>query len=270
MNWILLFAAIVLCVFLFIKYQRLKLKKYVKKLFSTSPPILHKSFKYSDIENLPTPVKKYFKLVLTEGQPYISYARLKHKGFFRTSPNSKWTKISGQEYFTSIKPGFLWQGKTRLFRALDMFIDCKGKLEVYLFSLIKIITSEGEETDKGELLRWLAETAIFPTALLSNDYISWEHINHTSAQLCLQYENFQLQCNVLFNEAGEIYQIETDRFYLNDKTIHKWIGNFSDYKRFANILIPTTLEVSWILPQGKFTYVKFNITEIEFNKPELY
>lgn len=250
--------------------NRITFKKYVKELFSTSPKINFTKSSYSQIESLPEPVKKYFNLVLNEEQPFISCVRLRHDGYFRTKPNGKWVEIKGEEYFTVGVPGFVWKGNTRLFCALDMFISGKGKLLVYLLSTIRILKSEGEETDKGELLRWLAEAAIFPTALLPGDYISWEPIDQLSSLLILRYNNFHLECEVFFKDTGEIYKIQSERFYMNDQKLHKWIGYLSNYKRFNKILIPTTLEVSWDLPEGIFTYAKFNITELEFNKPECY
>ncbi|WP_298360037.1 DUF6544 family protein [Runella sp.] len=55
----------------------------VKELFSHSKNISNKTFSYRQLVGLPEPVKRYFKHVVKEGQPYISYARLKHDGQFR-------------------------------------------------------------------------------------------------------------------------------------------------------------------------------------------
>ncbi|MGC8858839.1 MAG: DUF6544 family protein [Ignavibacteria bacterium] len=270
MIWIFFVLFIVLFLSLALLIQKFIFNRYIRQLFSNSPMVSSIKFSYTQIENLPEPVKKYFKLVLKEGQPYISYVRLKHNGYFRTKPNGKWVQIKGQEYFTAYIPGFIWKGSTKLFHALDMFIAGKGKLFVYLFRIIRILKSEGEETDRGELLRWLAEAVVFPTALLPNDYILWRPINQTSSRLILSYNDFQLECQVFFKDTGEIYQIESNRFYMNDKKLHKWIGYFSGYKRYNDILVPTVLEVSWDLPEGIFNYVRFNITKLEFDKPYCY
>ena len=48
--------------------------KEVKELFSQSKNISEKIFNYKQLIELPEPVQRYFKHVLKDGQPYISYA----------------------------------------------------------------------------------------------------------------------------------------------------------------------------------------------------
>ena len=81
------------------------LNKKVKELFSQSKNISGKTFNYEQIAGLPEPVQRYFKHVLKEGQPYISYGRITHDGQFRTGLDKKWVNIKGGQYFTTEKPG---------------------------------------------------------------------------------------------------------------------------------------------------------------------
>ena len=59
--------------------------KEVSELFSQSKNISNKIFNYEQLSGLPEPVQRYFKHVLKEGQPYISYVRLKHNGQFKNN-----------------------------------------------------------------------------------------------------------------------------------------------------------------------------------------
>lgn len=45
----------------------------VNELFAQSGKISGKVFTYKQLDSLPKPVQRYFKHVLKEGQPYISY-----------------------------------------------------------------------------------------------------------------------------------------------------------------------------------------------------
>ncbi len=56
----------------------------VKTLFKQSKSIAQLTFQKTQLDNLPEPVQRYFNYTLNEGQPYISYARIKHKGQFKT------------------------------------------------------------------------------------------------------------------------------------------------------------------------------------------
>lgn len=70
----------------------LQFKKEVTELFSQSKNISSKTFSYEQLSGLPKPVKSYFKHVLKEGHPYISYVRLKHNGQFKTGLKKKLDK----------------------------------------------------------------------------------------------------------------------------------------------------------------------------------
>ena len=87
----------------------------------------------------------YFKHVLKEGQPYISYLRMTHDGQFKSSEKKDWVDIEGEEYFAAEKPGFIWKGKTSMFTARDMYIADKGRLVVSLFSVLNIVNAQGEQ-----------------------------------------------------------------------------------------------------------------------------
>lgn len=103
-------------------YLTFQFNKEIKQLFSESKNIRDAKFNYKQLVSLPEPVQRYFKHVLKEGQPYISYTRFKHDGKFKPGIKKDWVDIEGEEYFTSEKPGFIWKGKTSLFTARDMYI----------------------------------------------------------------------------------------------------------------------------------------------------
>jgi len=44
----------------------------------------------------------------------------------------------------------------------------------------------------------------------------------------------------------------------------------ADYKEINGITIPTKVEVIWKLEKGEFSYAKFNVKKIEYNKPEKF
>ena len=106
------------------------------ELFAQSENISDKRFSYDQISGLPEPVQHYFKHVLKEGQPYISYVRLMHDGFFKPGQKKDWVEIEGEQYFTSDKPGFIWKARTSLVTVRDMYISGKGRIIVSLFFLL--------------------------------------------------------------------------------------------------------------------------------------
>ncbi len=245
----------------------IRFNKQVKQLFADSKNISDKKYEYSQIESLPEPVQRYFRYVLKEGQPYISSVRIIHEGQFKTDLKKDWVKITGEEYFTTEKPGFIWKGNTATFTARDMYLEHKGRLVVSLFSLVNVVNVQGEQYNQGELLRWLGESVWFPTNLLPNENLKWTPIDNQSAKINFNYEGLYLFFIVTFNKKGEITQMQTKR-YMDEKNLETWIIKPSDYKTINGVLIPTKAEVAWRLNGVDYSYAKFNIIKIEYEKPE--
>ncbi|MFZ4715875.1 MAG: DUF6920 family protein [Bacteriovoracaceae bacterium] len=237
----------------------------VKLLFELSIPINTNSFSYSQIKGLPEPVQRYFRFALTEGQNNIHSVRLIHDGHFKTNLNANWTDIKGEQYFTASPPGFVWKGSTKFFQAQDMYIKDNGRLMVFLLSFLKIVDGHGLEYDQGELSRWLAENVWFPTNLLPSQNLSWSAIDNFHSKLIYNHHGIQLLFYVEINKIGEIVQIETKR-YMDKEKLETWVIRLSEYKTMNNIKVPTKISASWQIESGEFTYARFNILKMEYDK----
>jgi len=262
---------LLICIILIIGKINLffKFKNQVKDLFRNSIKVTNQKFDKSQLEGLPEPVKKYFLYALREGQSYINYVRIKHSGQFKTGFGNKWVNIMGEQYVTTQIPGFIWKGTTSIFAARDIYISGKGRLIVSLLSMINTVDAMGDQYNQGELLRWLGESVLYPTTLLPSENLKWQLMDGNMAKLIFNYNELQLFFDVTFNEQGEITQMESMR-YIDQVKIEKWVIKLSDYKEFQNIKIPTSTEVLWKLEKGDFSYARFNITKVEYEKPELF
>jgi len=209
-------------------------------------------------------VKRYFGLVLKNGQPYINFIRLTHYGQFKTGMDKKWTDINGEEYFTTENPGFIWQGKTRLFTAIDSYINGKGRLIVLLFSLLKIVDRRGDDMNDAELLRWLSESVWFPTNLLPSELLQWIAIDDHSATLQFAHGKTILSFVVTFNTGGEITQLKTKRL-MEKQQKQTWIIRLSNYQRMNDVIVPTQAEVMWQINKKNHPYARFIVNNIEYD-----
>jgi hypothetical protein len=246
-----------------------KFDREVKELFAQSKNISDQLYHKDQLNNLPEPVQRYFRHILKEGQPYISYARIKHDGQFKTDLEKGWINITGEQYATIEKPGFIWKGTTSMFVARDMYISDKGRLIATLLSVYNVADAKGEKYNEGELLRWLGESVLYPTNFLPNDRLHWSPIDSTTSKLTFNYNGLSLFFKITFNEIGEITQMETKR-YMGEENLETWVIKATNYKELNNVLIPTAFDVLWRLDKGDFSYAKFNVTEVEYNKPEKF
>ena len=244
--------------------------RQVKQLFTQSTIISNRKFSYQQLEGLPEPVQRYFKLVLNDGQPYISYVRLKHDGQFKTGLKKDWVNIIGEQYFTTQKPGFIWKGTTSMFIARDMYLSDEGRLIATILSTINVVDIHGKQQyNESELLRWLSESIWFPTNLLPSENLQWTAIDDESARLSCSYKGLSLFYTISFNTIGEIIKMETKR-YMDEKRLETWKINPCNYEEKNGVIIPTQAEVFWRLKEGDFSYAKFKVNTIEYNIPERF
>jgi hypothetical protein len=241
----------------------------VKVLFANSKYIGYSRFSHEQLSGLPIPVQRYFNRVLSEGQRYISDARITHNGEFKTGLDKDWVNIKGEQYATTERPGFIWKGVTSLFTARDMYILDQGRLVVSLFGLVKVADAKGEQYNQGELLRWLGESVLYPTNLLPSKNLQWSAVNDHTANFTFVYAGISVTYLVTFNDIGEIVQLETKR-YMDKDHLETWIIKMEDYKKMNGVYVPTRFDVRWRLKTGDFSYAKFNVVKVEYDKPSRF
>ncbi len=269
MFFFLLISLLLLAGWLFLWRMEANHRNDVDALFALSEEKPIKRFSYAQLEGLPEPVQRYFKYALKEGQPYVRYVRLKHKGQFKTQPDKSWVPIEGEQYFTASPPGFIWKGRTTFFTAHDRFVNGEGNLTVRLLHLFKMVDTEGLEADEAELQRWVSENFWFPTNLLPGPFVEWEAIDRNTAKLNYAYKHLSFSMLTRFNEKGQIIRVEVER-YKEPGQKKTWIGRAGAYEAFDEMMIPTFIEAVWKEDTEEYPYARFELTHIEYGIPESY
>jgi len=231
----------------------------------------------ADYEDVPVPVQRYFEAIGIEGQPAIRSVRLKQRGQMRTSSDSNWIPIEAEQYLSVDPPGFVWLAKTRLMGVFpmwvrDKFMDGYGEMWIKPLGIVTIARSTGPEIDQGTMLRYLAEMAWFPTAFLPDEYLQWEAIDDRSARAIFTLGEQSVAATFEFGDSGLIERVEAQRYYdVGDRhELTRWSGIHKDYREVDSVQIPTGAELTWHLDDGDFTWLKLEVTEIEFNNPTRY
>ena len=242
-----------------------RLRANVQWLFAQAPEATGLVYHETTLTGLPAPVQRYFRHVLTEGQPYLHGLRLRHGGRFKTDLKKDWVAIEGEQYITADPPGFIWQGTTRQFVARDAYEAGRGSLRVRLLGAVLMVNGRGPHYDEGELLRWLAESTWLPTALLPGAGIAWTAVDEYSAQLTFTQGHQSVTCLMRFNERDEIAVCEASR-YFNETMRRPWQCRFEQYRRWHGVLIPTVGEASWVIDGQRQPYARFLVRELDYDQ----
>jgi len=69
-----------------------------------------------------------------------------------------------------------------------------------------------------------------------------------------------------FDQEGNLVSTEAMRYRESDEDAEriKCTGELKGFKTVDGIVIPSQIDVSWYLPEGKFTWFKVEIEEISF------
>jgi hypothetical protein len=224
---------------------------------------------------LPLPIQRHLTYAITAAAPSIRTVRLLHSGTFRTGPEQRWSPIAGEQYFSACVPGFVWFASMRVapmvwIQARDRLVNGRGNMLIKLLSAFTIADASGPEIDQGAALRWLAESVWFPSAFAA-DTVSWEAIDAHSARASLRTAGSPVRAIFEVDRDGRIVQLHAERFRDlggGRSVLTPWSGRYSDYAEFGGFRVPSSVEVTWDLPDGPFSYARFNLTALEYNVPE--
>jgi hypothetical protein len=240
-----------------------RLRADVRRLFALAPAAAGQVYHEAQLTGLPAPVRRYFRHVLREGQPYLRGLRLRHTGQFKTDLKKDWVAIEGQQYITTDPPGFIWEGTTRQFVARDEFVAGHGRLAVRLLGAVPIAGGTGPAYDQGELLRWLFESTWLPTALLPSQNIAWTALDDHSARLTLTHGGQSVSCLARFNERDDLEECEALRA-MDATTQRPWVCRFEQYQMRHGVHIPTVGEASWVVDRRRQPYARFLVQELDY------
>ena len=236
-----------------------------------SPPT---RYDVRELEGLPAPVQRYFRAVLKDGQPIINAVTIDMAGTFNMSPTGEqWKPFTSQQRVVTRRPGFLWDARISMLpgltvRVVDSYIAGLGLLHATVQGLFTVADMRGEgEIARGEFMRYFAEVAWYPTALLPSQGVRWEAVDDRSANATMVDGPLSLTLLFRFNDAGLIgsFRAEARGGMVGNKMVMApWEGNWSNYQTRDGVQVPCTGEVAWMRPEGRKPYFVGTVTSLTF------
>lgn len=237
-------------------------------------PVAPRTYDARELDGLPPPVRRYFRAALKDGQPIVSAIRLAHEGQFnRGETQAKWSRFTSSQVVVTRRPGFDWDARIDMALGVQVFVHDayvagEGILHAALFGLVTLADVRGTaEAAQGELMRFLAEAAWYPTALLPSQGVRWEPIDDASARATLVDGATTVSLDFRFDTEGLIGGVRAaarHRIVRGELVSAPWQGRFRDYEVRGGMRIPLEGEVAWELPAGPWPYWRGRITEIDY------
>ena len=237
-------------------------------------PIEPKVFDRRELERVPAPVQRYLRAVLEDGQPIVAAVSMAHTGTFNMSEAAEqWKPFTSDHRVVTRRPGFDWDGRVAMMPGLpvyvhDAYVAGEGILHASVFGLVSMVNLRGRgQVAQGELMRFFAEAAWYPTALLPSQGVLWDAVDDHSARATLKDGDLTLTLLFHFNEDG---LIDTVRAEARGRTVGgtvvptPWHGRFWNYAIRDGMRVPLDGEVAWLLPEGAKPYWRGRITKLGY------
>jgi hypothetical protein len=227
-------------------------------------------------EDLPEPMKRYFRFALAARQPPVGRTFIRWSGELAMSGGAMWQPFAAEQHFTGNPPGFVWDATVRVagllpIRVRDAYVNGAGASEAAIASAVPLNGQRGtREVAEASLMRYLAEAVWFPTALLPRPGLSWSIIDADTARATLTDRGIQVAVDFHFGAGGEIVGCAADRHRaVGGRTVlTPWRGYYRNYRRVQGMMTPMAAEVAWVL-SGQTTPVwRGHPTDIEYQFAE--
>ena len=232
-------------------------------------------FSRTELDGLPAPVKRYFDKVLKDGQPIITAATVQHSGTFNMGETTdNWRPFTSTQRVVTQRPGFDWDARVKMFPGVaahihDAYVAGAGVLKVAVFGLISVANLPATpELAKGELMRFLAEAAWYPTALLPSLGVVWQAVDETSAIATINDGSITVTLRFGFSDSGLIDTMRAEsrgRLVNGTMTYAPWAGRLWNYAERGGMLVPLESEVAWVLPSGPKPYYRGLMTTVKYD-----
>lgn len=249
-------------------------RKLLLRLEATRLPATTSRYDIRELQGLPAPVERYFRAVLKDGQPIVSAATVEHAGTFNLKQSGQqWKAFSSRQRVVTRRPGFVWNARIVMVPGVavyvhDAYVGGEGILSPAVLGLFSLSNPvEPAALAQGELVRFFAEAAWYPTALLPSQGVRWEAVDEHSAKATLADGSLSVTMLVRFGETGLIESASVEaRAAMVGKAIvmTPWEGRMSNYQMRDGMLVPLTGEASWLHPDGRAPYWRGTISSLSY------
>ncbi len=210
----------------------------------------------------PVPVQRYLAFALAAEQPLVRRARFEHVGEFAAQPG-RWNRFTSVQHVTTEPPGFVWMAAIAMkplpvdIRVRDSYLHGVGSTHAAAGGVLPLGGQEGTpEVATSALWRYLAEAVWYPTALRPGERLEWMAVDDRTARATLSDRGATAVADFHFGANGEVVRVTGMRYRAvsGGQLLTATEGRLTDYARIDGMMVPTTGELAWLLPEGPHAY----------------
>ena len=209
---------------------------------------------------LPREVRELAARAGATGGGLLSTVTLRQRGIMRDPPAGRKMRFRALQRINLRSCEFEWRASTGPFGCISVLDALQGEeaaLEVRVFRRLRIAgVRGGAAAAKGEIMRYLAELAWAPDAILGNPTLAWRVIDARRLRVSAGDGDACGEVELRLDESGRIASIaarDRPRMEGGGFVERPWRGHFFDYRQHQNRWLPFSGEVGWVLGEQTVT-----------------
>ena len=172
---------------------------------------------------------------------------------------ASWLSFTATQTISTSECAFDWRaraGPLGMVSARDALKDAEGRFDILALGFIPIARAEHSSALlRGELMRYLAELAWAPDAILFNSALRWRESGPDELAVSADVGEAAAEVTLSLDSDGRIagaFAPDRPRSATAPVLPTPWRGRFSDYRHHGNMWLPFAGEVAWEI-DGKET-----------------
>lgn len=156
---------------------------------------------------------------------------------------------------------------------LHRYVGSAASMQIKVASLFEIVNAQGPEMNRSETVTLFNDMCFLAPATLIDKNIQWQDIGSATVNATYMNRGNTIKATLFFNEDGELINFSSeDRSESADGksfTNYKWSTPLSNYRDFKGRKVASHGEAVWHKPDGKYTYAKIDLEQINYNYDEM-
>jgi hypothetical protein len=244
-------------------------KKDVQENFETNNAMATEIFTEADLQHLPEPVQHYLKYAGVTGKPKVKNVRIVFQGQMRDK-GKDWFPFTSEQYNFFDEPARLFFMKGKMFGVTvpgyHHYIKASAVMDIRLFGLFSIVKKSGDVMNKAETVTLFNDMCLMAPATLIDKRIQWQAVDSSTSKAIFTNHGISISATLYFNTKGQLIDfVSNDRTAVADMKQYLFSTPCGAYKNFNGYNLQSEGEAVWHYPEGKFTYGKFILKEVEYN-----
>lgn len=179
----------------------------------------------------------------------------------------RWLPFTAKTVYERDPFTFVWRARLKMLPGMWVVAEDghdgeKGWGGSKMWGIIPMGSRTDPEVFRMQLIRSLAELPWIPQFARALTGLEWKDTNHTSFEVRTLAGNQEVSVTFKLNEDNEITQASSKRHYdVPDGFVEvPWRVDYSDYRDFGSVRIPTSAVATYEKSDGPWVYWKGKIT----------